>query len=270
MQNPKQPINLIGGGFRHSLSTSGFEPKYITWVKNGEPSPISIYVDASITNEVNPTKQNYGWLCESKTIQPNVYEWARNNTQILRKRFRTVFTHDLELYKTSDIFTLTECSSKSFLSENDIYPKSKLCSIITSNKNFCKEHLFRLEVVKKYSSKCDLYGRGFNEIQNKLMGLKDYCFSFVIENATYSNMFTEKITDCFVTGTIPIYYGMNNIGDFFNKDGIIILDDNFDFNSLSFELYHSKINSVRENYMNAINILCAEDYIYDKIIKYGI
>jgi hypothetical protein len=54
-----------------------------------------------------------------------------------------------------------------------------------------------------------------------------------MENATYSNMFTEKITDCFMTGTIPIYYGISNIGDYFNTDGIIILDDNFKLDTIS-------------------------------------
>lgn len=270
MQDNRVPMNLIGGGFRHSPSSSGFEPEYITWIKHEESAQISIYVDNAITGGVNPSKQNYGWICESKTIQPGLYEWASNNVDVLRDKFITVFTHDLELTKNSDFFTLTQCSAKSFLGEHLIHEKTKLVSMITSNKNYCKEHEHRLKMVEKYSGKCDLYGRGFNEIADKTIGLKDYCFSFTMENATYSNMFTEKITDCFVTGTIPIYYGIKNIGDFFNIDGIIVLDDNFDIDSLSFDLYKSKEKAIKENFEIAKNLLSAEDYIFKNFIKNGI
>lgn len=47
--------------------------------------------------------------------------------------------------------------------------------------------------------------------------------------ATY---FTEKILDCFTTGTIPIYQGAPDIGDYCNAEGIVVIDDDngdFDF-----------------------------------------
>ena len=91
-----------------------------------------------------------------------------------------------------------------------------------------------------------------------------------MENATYSNMFTEKITDCFMTGTIPIYYGIPNIGDFFNEEGIIILDGDFNIDNLSFDLYNSKLNAVYDNFKISNELLVAEDYIYKHFLKYEI
>ena len=88
-----------------------------------------------------------------------------------------------------------------------------------------------------------------------------------MENATYPNMFTEKITDCFMTGTIPIYYGISNIGDYFDTNGIITLNDDFKIEDLSFELYQSKIESVEKNLHLAIDLLVAEDYIYKNFIE---
>ena len=35
-------------------------------------------------------------------------------------------------------------------------------------------------------------------------------FSVCIENDVYDTYFTEKILDCFATGTIPIYKGTKN------------------------------------------------------------
>lgn len=263
----KQPINLIGGGFQHSPSTSGYEPLFMTWVKNNQTAPISIYVDNGLQMATNPNTKNYGWLCESKTINVGLYQWCVNNIDYLRNKFILVFTHDVELAKISDIFRLTQCSGKSFINDGDVYNKTKLVSMIASNKIMCEEHKFRAQMINKFSSKCDHYGRGYNDIGNKADGLKDYCFSFAMENGTYSNMFTEKITDCFMCGTIPIYYGMPNIGEIFNEDGIIRLTDDFKIEDITFELYHSKIKAVNENFKIANELLTAEDYIYLNHIK---
>lgn len=257
---------MIGGGFQHLISTNGMEPKYMEWVKTPHYAPISIYIDYALTQPKNPNTKNYGWLCESRTIIGNIYNWCANNIDYLKSNFISVFTHDAQLASISDIFVLTQCSAKSFLTHGEIYPKSKLVSMIASNKRMCNEHLYRQEVIKKYSNQCDHFGRGFNEIKNKEDGLKDYCFSFALENATYSNMFTEKITDCFMTGTIPIYYGIKNIGDYFNPDGIITLTDDFKIEDLSFDLYNSKLSAVEENLKLSMDLLLAEDYICKNFI----
>lgn len=263
----RQPINLIGGGFQHSPSTSGFEPLHITWVKGLNTAPISIYVDNGLKTETNQNTKNYGWLSESKTIIGGLYDWAKNNIDYLKKNFILVFTHDVELSNSSDIFALVQCSGKSFIDNGFIYEKTKLVSMVASNKVMCSEHVFRQEMINKFSPNCDHYGRGFKELINKVDGLKDYCFSITMENATYSNMFTEKITDCFMTGTIPVYYGIPNIGDFFNKDGIIILNDEFKIEDLTFDLYKIKFDAVIDNFERAKSLLTAEDYIYLNYIK---
>ena len=259
-------INMIGGGFQHSISTNDLEPIYIEWVKNSD-ALISIHIDDGLFVSTNPNTKNYGWLCESKTIIPSYYEWCKKNVEYLRNNFIKVFTHDVELANFSDIFQITQCSAKSYFKHGEIYQKTKLVSMIASNKTMCAEHIYRQQMIQKFSGKCDHFGRGYREIENKEDGLKDYCFSIVMENATYPNMFTEKITDCFMTGTIPIYYGISNIGDYFDTNGIITLNDEFKIEDLSFELYESKIDSVKKNLQLAIDLLVAEDYIYKNFIE---
>lgn len=267
MSDNRFEINLIGGGFQHSPSTSGYEPLHMKWIKGSLKAQTSIYVDQAIQGNVDPSKVNYGWLAESKTINSSLYNWCVNNIEELTGKFKSIFTHDIYLSTLSDIFVLTQCAGKSFISHGEVYEKTKLVSMIASNKVMCEEHKFRQEMVKKYSSQCDHYGRGYKEIPDKVTGLRDYCFSFAMENATYSNMFTEKITDCFMTGTIPIYYGMGNIGDIFDMDGIIILDNNFNIEDLNSDLYESKIEAVRNNFKLANELLVAEDYIYINFIR---
>ena len=40
-----------------------------------------------------------------------------------------------------------------------------------------------------------------------------------------SNLLTEKLTDCFACGTIPVYYGTAGVAQYFNPEGIIFLDE---------------------------------------------
>ncbi len=55
--------------------------------------------------------------------------------------------------------------------------------------------------------------------------LFDAMFHIAIENSQWENYFTEKLIDCFVTRTVPIYWGCPNVGDFFDLDGIIVVRD---------------------------------------------
>ena len=60
---------------------------------------------------------------------------------------------------------------------------------------------------------------------HKIELFKDAQFSLVIENSQLSNYFTEKLCDCLITKTIPIYYGCPNISEYFDTTGWIILEN---------------------------------------------
>tara|TARA_R110001606_G_scaffold399176_1_gene581312 strand:- start:5055 stop:5852 length:798 start_codon:yes stop_codon:yes gene_type:complete len=264
----KPRINMIGGGFTHDVcSSAGSEPKLMVWDKSGM-SDISIHIDYGVANiPPNPAKKNYVWLSESKTINKPLYDWCIDNVKFLEDNFELLFTHDKSLVGLSNKFKLVTCSAKPWVKDVGIHTKSKLVSMIASNKVMCDEHRYRQEVIRKYSGKLDHYGRGYRNITNKEEGLNDYCFSIAMENHTYSLAFSEKITDCFATGTIPIYYGTPEISEVFNPDGIIMLTDDFKIEDLSFELYYSKMDAIKENYEIVTNMSVAEDYIYEKFIK---
>lgn len=66
--------------------------------------------------------------------------------------------------------------------------------------------------------------KSHNFIQTKLEALKDYRYSIAIENSSIPFYFSEKITDCFLAGCMPFYYGANNIADFFPKESFVWID----------------------------------------------
>ena len=89
-------------------------------------------------------------------------------------------------------------------------------------------------------------------------------FSIAIENGNYETYFTEKLLDCFATGTIPVYLGAPDIGEYFNKDGIIDLTDEFD---VSEEIYYSKMDAIKDNLERAKEMEVLEDYLYLRYLK---
>ncbi len=266
----KYRINLVGDSFTHltggnkGYSVAGKESKYIEWVK--DPSlEKTFYVDnwipQGITDNVNGEK--YAWLLESKHVTPNIVEDVKNRYQDYFKVFKYIFTHNKDLLDLDPRFKW--CPANGFwIKDPKVYPKTKMISFITSNKNFTEGHSERLQWVQKIGDQVDLFGRGFNEIETKEEGLCDYMFSVVIENGFYNSYFTEKILDCFATGTIPVYKGCPNIGNYFNMDGIINLSDEFD---VSEEIYYSKIDAIRENLEKVKEIEVLEDFIFKNYLE---
>lgn len=70
----------------------------------------------------------------------------------------------------------------------------------------------------------DLYGKAINFIEDKWDGLAPYRYSIAIENNSGSDCWTEKIADCFLAWSVPIYYGCTNIGNYFPKESFIEID----------------------------------------------
>lgn len=160
-----------------------------------------------------------------------------------------------------------------------IYPKTKLVSAVVSTKAFLPGHIKRLNFVKAIEHKIDLFGRGIKEIPSKLDGLKDYMFSVAIENISCDdNYFSEKIIDCFLTGTIPIYHGCIHIQEFFDERGILSFQTQEELDtiidSLSIKKYNSMLEYAKINYEKCytwpLNNNMLYDMYYKKIIENGI
>ena len=95
---------------------------------------------------------------------------------------------------------------------------------------------------------------------SKYILFEKYQFSIVIENTREKNYFSEKLMDCIITKTIPIYYGCENIGDYFNTEGWILLKEEQYFleelyaqlHTLNDTYYMTHYTIVEENYETAI------------------
>lgn len=197
-------------------------------------------------------------------------------TQI-EDRFDLIFTHDEQLLERNPnkyrlyFFGGTWIWPKEVQKYN--YKKTEWCSFIASNKTIAPGHIFRNkcgDMVIKNFKKCDLYGDYFlNPFENKLDALSSYKYSIVVENSFHPYYFTEKLIDCFMTGTIPIYHGANIVenGFLFNPEGIIVFKTEEElYDILTYyandKLYKKqKDNAIKDNFILAKNYLNLEDYI---------
>lgn len=266
----KVQFNLVGDTFTHltggnrGYSVHGKESKYIEWVKDSSLET-TFYVDDTLPVALNDniSGKKYGWILESKSIKPYILNDVKQNYKKYLEVFETIFTHNQELLALDPKFKW--CPAQGFwIKEPKIYEKSKMISMISSNKNMTEGQRTRLRWVEMLEDQIDIYGRGINEISEKEEGLCDYMFSVVIENGFYESYFTEKILDCFATGTIPVYLGSPDIGKYFNADGIIDLSEEFD---VSEEIYNSKIDAIKENLEKAKQYEILEDFIYLNYFK---
>jgi hypothetical protein len=84
-------------------------------------------------------------------------------------------------------------------------------------------------------------------------------FSVTIESCYEKNYFTEKLIDCLLTKTVPVYWGCPNIGDFFDTRGIIMFE--------TYEEFLEKVNSINEKTYQKMKKYV--DINYEKAKEYG-
>jgi hypothetical protein len=106
--------------------------------------------------------------------------------------------------------------------------KIKQISWITSNIDSFEGHRVRIKFLEYIRTRLDfeLFGRGYCFIPDKWDGLSPYKYSFAVENFSNQYYWSEKISDCFLSWTMPIYYGCTRIMDYFPAESLIQIDIN--------------------------------------------
>lgn len=83
-------------------------------------------------------------------------------------------------------------------------------------------HILNNEVKDKIE--CKQRELGFKSIEDKWAGLAPYKYSLAIESHSGPDYWTEKIADCFLAWTFPLYHGCTNLEDYFPKESFIRID----------------------------------------------
>ena len=214
----------------------------------GEPC-IEMWSDSHVFGLKEGAK-NVALLLEPKSMLGDAYEFVKANAG----SFRYIFTHDSELLALpqsrlllwGDVWLTTDS------------PKTKGISIITSPKNWCPLHNARIWLCDYFQDnpEVDVFRGDWNNPQVKTIDAKDYLeeykYSIIIENDIDDYWYTEKILNCFSTKTVPIYVGARRIGEIFNANGIIPVEDWREIpkivERLDFADYETRLDAINDNF----------------------
>jgi hypothetical protein len=188
------------------------------------PEDSNVYNVLNIVNEPEPTRMN-----NKKVLEIAEY-------------FNLILTWDKTILKKCNNAKFFPCGmswiDQSKLSELK-EPKEFGVTFVCGTKNLTSNHRLRHELwyrQKEIKIPYKFYNSSHNPMMNidnnPLLGpnpedkleMFNYQYHIAIENSSYDNYFTEKLMDCFITKTIPIYLGCPNIDKFFNINGIICVD----------------------------------------------
>lgn len=285
-------------------NTFNHEPPYlqdtnnITFIKNNvqgqngdvpvNEGDIVIYTNYFLDKIDPKSKYNIALMIEGIEHDKKYYNYIEKNND----NFDIVLTWSKQLLDKGENYKQIMCGTTWL---HDMYirmwDKKKICSHVVSAKTQLDGHRLRHVIadnIQKNKLNVDIFGHIYNLLpfpktrafqkdhsarhitQGKIYALKEYMFSIVIENAKADYEFTEKLIDCFLSGTIPIYYGCPSIQKFFDIRGILQFDTEKEcidiLDTLTPEMYNNMKVYAEHNYVIAqrykIFDLC-EDYILE-------
>ena len=263
-------VNLFDKTFAHSVKEDGFDtntcgrkPSRIKWTRdNTKWDGITVFTDLSLrdTDSVD-CEYKVAWIIEPREVNPSPYSEITS----LEDKFDGVITYDPSLLARSSKYI--KCGrGTSWIKDEDqqIYDKTKRASIITSYKAQTEGHQLRHAIIKA-CPQLDAYGYTHLPFVSRLLCTKDYMFNVAIENAKQDNWFTEKLIDCFLTGTVPVYWGCSNINEYFNVDGIVPFSSLEELSKikLSEQQYNDMLPAIRDNFNRAKKYVSSDDLIAD-------
>ena len=99
----------------------------------------------------------------------------------------------------------------------------------------------------------------------------DNMFHICILTRNKRNYIDEKLVDCLLTKTVPIFVGCENVGDFFNLEGIIVCKNVDEIiakcNGLTEADYYNRADAIEDNYQRALKFYPYEKVWSEKINK---
>lgn len=267
-------FNLVDS-YMGGYSVPGRLPSLMRWQPDKlDPTLPTFWSHEKILEAPQGTANQYALIIESKAILPQLYA----SLPALVDRFELVFTHDSALLAARP----DKCR---FIPANGVWiggdygggqialtPKTKLVSMLSSTKLFCPLHKFRLDLALELQKVRGIdvtigghgkaSGGGWRPVAETLT---EYLYSIVVENYIDDAFFTEKILNCFATGTVPIYFGARRIGAYFNSGGIIPFSSREELfrilPTLSPEEYLSRKTAIIDNFQRVQDYVMPEDYI---------
>lgn len=268
-------MKAIGATFHPSLTDASQQsvcqyriPKYVNWLPydSDEVPDILLFADDSIRNGLELDEVEYGWLFESPGYTRNAVADILNNIEKYKKGYKAIFTSITELLEMGEPFrkVIPQIAPRIYEEERKMYQKSKLVSTVTTIVNTgLPGHAKRIEYINNNHTKIDVYGRGRKELRFAWDGMIDYMFVVMFENVNEDVFIGSHISDCILTGAIPVYWGSSNgVKEYLDERGVLFIDD-IKLEDLSKDLYNDMLPYAKINFDKCNKFLVPEDYLVE-------
>ena len=260
-----------------------FNSKYFLMDRFNFGLDTHFYTHNCMLEQMGKPNKKYGLLYESTSIVPDDYLIFQKNPS-LNKDFDKIFTFSAKILNEvpNSVFVPFQAAPWYGRGENEIIDsdlcnkKTKNISFLSSNKVMCDMHKLRLTLANKCKNEklADTFGTFDGGKPASLADvLTKYRYTIIIENEIDDYYFTERLTNCFLSMTIPIYCGAPKIGKFFNEEGIIKLNIN-DFEKIgeilkncSEEDYKNRLSAVIDNFNRVQKYRNIFDSMYLEYLK---
>lgn len=227
-----------------------------------------------------------GLLLEPPDIHPENYRAAYSAME--KKHLDYLFTHQPHEFETLPQFGPGPGSVHVYplggttIHESDwrIWEKKPAVSGIASEKRGLDGHWLRHEVIFAFqgTKNFDAYGPNYTPVPlndagfyRKLWALQGYAYSLAIEPVNTGLVLSEHVLDCFLTGTVPIYWGPPNALRYWGfdelgvmratrKEGIIRCVEMA--LSSGMEGYEARRAAIERNFIRAHEFTSTEDWLY--------
>lgn len=232
--------------------------------------PVEIYFDYIKKVEDNG-KFKVFVVNEPRGIKPDIYNYILGNSHF----YDLILTWDKDLLslgrKNFKDYTFYQNFVKNPFEENNntVLEKEFSVSTVVGSKSILHGHKLRHElwsnrdkiaIPKKFyaSSYGPLISTDAETLGESKIKMFKSQFHIAIENINSENMYSEKINDCMITKTVPIYWGCSNIGEIYNPKGIIQVDSVNDLitktNFLTKNTYENMLPFIEDNYNKALEL----------------
>ena len=174
-------------------------------------SEINIYA----YEEPNEYFGNHDWAIQNQDKFSLILGWSE---KVLRKCSNSQLLIYGESWLDDGTNRITRPRQKKF--EVSHLRGAKLNSYGHSLRHMIFNRQDEITIPKKFHATVEPYKVWDDNKNGKEFILGESMFSVIIENSSHNNYFTEKLTDCMLMKTIPIYWGCSNIFEYYNDEGI--------------------------------------------------
>lgn len=209
------------------------------------PGHVAIHVDRRKTTPKQPGVFDVLYLCEPTPILPALTQYARSHLDL----FDLVVVSTDDLVGVSPKVVPLEFGTSWIPAGVTVPPKRPGVSMVVGRKRRTEGHRLRHEVWRRQDESrspksfftsdrgwprklawlrgCPWVDPlpanrwGWPALGESKLPLFEMQFHIAIENCRSRYYFTEKLLDCFLTDTVPIYWGCRNVGEYFDMGGII-------------------------------------------------